>query len=345
MFAKYERSDKHMRHIYESLMKKRGKLNEAHINVADVEELHSIVDESIEYTDIQFRENLRPLNESELINEGAAVTFGRKAYPREGWAVIMAGGAGSGKGTVIKKQLLIDAKVFDVDRLKELYAMVSKANGGRAFDFKNTKDVSDLHALIDAKGWKNSTRDIFFAANGSLQNVIFDTTGKSAQSLENMTLQATQIGYKVSLVWVVTNREVAMLRNILRDRVVGEFHFHDIHNKVKDTIFPFLRSSMAKNVDEAWVVFSGTDKVEYQDMPRTVRDMKDTVLKLKKQGSNFEIPQALEDKVMSFLGNSEPKPDSPQNYIGYDGVKGIIAPYMQNGSKYPKGHGPLSFKK
>jgi predicted kinase len=332
-----------MRAIFESYARKSGKLRDHKINLMDVEKQSSIIDEAIEYTNIQRREGLKKLDESVMINEGAAVTFGKQAYPREGWAVIMAGGAGSGKGTVIKKQLLIDAKVLDVDHLKELYAMVSKAKGGRAFDFKNTDDVSDLHATIDAKGWKDTTRDLFFAANGTLQNVIFDTTGKSAQSLENMTRQAKQIGYNVSLVWVVTNREVAMLRNLLRDRVVGEFHFHDIHNKVKETIFPFLRSGMSKNVDEAWVVFSGTEKVEYADMPQTVRDMKDSVLKLQKSGDAFDIPQALEDKVMSFLGKSEPAPNAPRNYVGYDDVKAAIAPYMQGG-KYPKNYGTLDFK-
>lgn len=48
----------------------------------------------------------------------AGVTFGGKAFPKEGQVVILAGGAGSGKGFILNNLLLINAKVFDVDALK-----------------------------------------------------------------------------------------------------------------------------------------------------------------------------------------------------------------------------------
>ena len=48
------------------------------------------------------------------------ITFGGKAYPKFGNIVIMAGGAGSGKGFVLNKLVGVEGKVFDVDELKRL---------------------------------------------------------------------------------------------------------------------------------------------------------------------------------------------------------------------------------
>ena len=56
------------------------------------------------------------------------ITFGGKAYPKFGQIVILAGGAGSGKGFVKKKLMGIDGLTFDVDRLKELVMLSSKYN-------------------------------------------------------------------------------------------------------------------------------------------------------------------------------------------------------------------------
>jgi len=48
------------------------------------------------------------------------VTFGNKAYPKFGNIVILAGGAGSGKGFVSSNLLGIEGITFDVDKLKEM---------------------------------------------------------------------------------------------------------------------------------------------------------------------------------------------------------------------------------
>lgn len=69
----------------------------------------------------------------------AGVTFGGKAFPKEGQVVILAGGAGSGKGFILNNLLLINAKVFDVDALKTTAIGMSK------LDFKkNSKHIDKL---------------------------------------------------------------------------------------------------------------------------------------------------------------------------------------------------------
>ena len=48
------------------------------------------------------------------------ITFGGKAYPKYGHIVLMAGGAGSGKGFILSNLVGVEGKVFDVDELKTL---------------------------------------------------------------------------------------------------------------------------------------------------------------------------------------------------------------------------------
>jgi hypothetical protein len=50
------------------------------------------------------------------------ITFGGQAYPNFGNVVIMAGGAGSGKGFVKDNLVGMEGFVFDVDELKTLAA-------------------------------------------------------------------------------------------------------------------------------------------------------------------------------------------------------------------------------
>lgn len=69
------------------------------------------------------------MNFLQFLNE-AGVTFGDTAYPKEGQVVILAGGAGSGKGFVLNNILLINGKVFDVDQIKTEVMNISKVSLG-----------------------------------------------------------------------------------------------------------------------------------------------------------------------------------------------------------------------
>ena len=62
-----------------------------------------------QYIEAQYEELLEKL-----------ITFGGKAYPKFGNVVIMAGGAGSGKGFVKDTLVGIEGYTFDVDELKRL---------------------------------------------------------------------------------------------------------------------------------------------------------------------------------------------------------------------------------
>lgn len=330
----------------------------------DYDKVNSIIGEDVEYQplyhELPLHEQLM-VDDFEDINEAKAVTFGKRAFPRDGWAIILSGGAGSGKGYTIKNQILIDAKVHDVDKLKELYSALNKRKGRKKFDFGNPDDVSELHALVSAKGWKKATWRNFFNDGGrGLKNVIFDTTGKNIHSMENITTMCKELGYKVALVWVVTNREVAMMRNLTRKRVVKQEIFHEIHNQVKKAVFPFLKSRIGSTVDEAWIIKSGEDRVKEVKREKGKRDAS-KVIKLKKVGSKFDIPKDLEDDIMAWLGDDEDmSPNTPNKYEDFDNVKNVLNKYREEkrdkdgnvevdddgNIKYNyKGYRELSFKK
>lgn len=256
----------------------------------------------------------------------------------------------------MKKQVLIQGKTIDVDRLKELYAKWFELNSGKAdrllrkngleklkpangrsFDFKNPDDVFTLHKIIDALGWKKDLYTDFFAANRSLQNVIFDITGKSIGSLETYASMCDDLGYKVSLVWVVTNRMWAMFRNSTRDRVVPQHVFHDIHNQLKNSVFQFLDlKQAAKYVDEAWVIFSGGagTKLKPENKVDTVVDLEGTVHKIEKQGNSFVIPDKLKKQILTHLGPNEPNPAEPSRYDDYETMMKKMEPYKGKDGKY-----------
>jgi predicted kinase len=279
-------------------------------------------------------ENLR-LEDLQPLDEARAVTFNGQANPDGGWMVVMAGGAGSGKSFALENQILIQGRKIDVDGLKKSYAEYLKLTKGLTFDFKNPEDVSKLHELIDAKGWKDSIiEDFFLADTGQLaSNIILDITGKNSDSLQEYANIAKAHNFKTSLVWVVANRQWAAIRNQLRSRVVPDTQFHLIHNQVAETLLNFLPDeNLAKNFDEAWILFSG-DVGEYtgEKMPTSIQDFfKGTkevigsVVKLVRKGAAFELPDDLKDKILQFMGPAETNPRNPEVYMKGSDIKDLI---------------------
>lgn len=220
-------------------------------SVQEYVELFSQLSEDIAFDDLET--SYESFFDVEPVDEAKTVTFANNTYPKENWAVIMAGGSGAGKGYVISHKIAIDAKIIDVDDLKMMYTKAAKRSGNsikddREYNFKNPDDVGALHDIVDKKRYKEKMEDNFFAAhkNGKRPNIIYDITGSKADKLKNLGKMLKDMGYKVSLVWVLTNRQVALMRNMCRARVVPQKIFHDTHNKVNRNVFPFLQSSDAK---------------------------------------------------------------------------------------------------
>lgn len=168
----------------------------------------------------------------------ALITLGGRAYPKFGNVVILAGGAGSGKGFVKDKLLGIEGMTFDVDELKSLSMRTPKliqkikdefGVDPSKLDLKKPDDVAMLHAIVGdelkltSKKQQAAFTSIAFADPSRKPNIIFDVTLKDLRKLQNVTKQVRDLNYpaeNIHIVWVVNDIEVAKKQNQERDRVV-----------------------------------------------------------------------------------------------------------------------------
>ena len=184
------------------------------------------------------------------------ITFGGKAYPNFGNVVIMAGGAGSGKGFVLSNLVGLEGKVMDVDELKTaaskspLIRKRVKAETGMdieaiASDLKNPENVGKLHDIIanvlqlDTRQKKVLMRGILGAAPDRKPNLVFDTTLKDLQKLGNLSRMLTSVGYdkkNIHIVWVVNDIEVAKSQNLTRSRTVPAEILVNTHRGASQTM-------------------------------------------------------------------------------------------------------------
>lgn len=201
-----------------------------------------------------FEENAGVLNEAliQLANQKDAL-FGN--------VIILAGGAGSGKGMVLNNLIDIKGKVFDVDVLKtmalkapllqtKLTDFFGKDVDYTAPDFlRNTENVSHLHEIIsDVMNLPKRKENAFYksvltAAADRKPNIIFDVTLKDMNKLESITRQVKALGYdekRIHIVWVLSEIEFAYKMNQQRNRIVSRDVFLSTHNGVSITMLQIL---------------------------------------------------------------------------------------------------------
>ena len=189
------------------------------------------------------------------------ITFGGKAYPKFGNVVIMAGGAGSGKGFVQDRLVGLEGKSFDPDELKKLAGKSTLINKRVQDEFgvdlkdlgtklRVPENVSKLHEIIgDALNLPNRKQAAFFgsvmtAAADRKPNIIFDTTLKDAGKLQKLSRQVTTLGYdkkNIHIVWVVNDIEIAKKQNLERPRVVPTEILINTHRGASNTMGDILK--------------------------------------------------------------------------------------------------------
>jgi hypothetical protein len=216
-------------------------------------------------------------NENTLLAENADVllekliTFGGQAYPKFGNVVIMAGGAGSGKGFVKDKLVGIEGKVFDVDELK---SMASKAPAIKkrvkdelgvdleklASNLKDPENVGKLHNImgdylnLDDRVKKSLYTSILTAHPDRKPNIIFDVTLKDLRKLQKVSQQVSQLGYdksNIHIVWVINDIEVAKQQNLARSRTVPTEILINTHRGAQQTMADIVNmgKSLKKYMD------------------------------------------------------------------------------------------------
>ena len=189
------------------------------------------------------------------------ITFGGKAYPKFGNVLIMAGGAGSGKGFVQQNLIGLEGKSFDPDELKKLAGKSPLINKRVKDEFgvdlkdlgsklKVPENVSKLHEIIgDALNLPNRKQAAFFASVMSADperkpNIIFDTTLKDAGKLQKLSRQVMELGYEkknIHIVWVVNDIEMAKKQNLTRPRVVPAEILVNTHRGASNTMGDILK--------------------------------------------------------------------------------------------------------
>jgi len=184
------------------------------------------------------------------------ITFGGKAYPKYGNIVVMAGGAGSGKGFVLSNLVGVEGKVFDVDELKTL-ASKTPAIKKRVADelgvdienlaqnLKDPANVGKLHDImgdylnLDKRKERAFYRSVIAAPADRKPNIIFDMTFKELRKLEKVARDAEKLGYdkkNVHIVWVVNDIEVAKQQNKARARTVPSEILVNTHRGAANTM-------------------------------------------------------------------------------------------------------------
>lgn len=205
------------------------------------------------------------------------ITFGKKAYPKFGQIVILAGGAGSGKGFVLDKLLGIEGNVLDVDALKALAIGSTKLSKRikdetgvdlKDLSLKDPENVKKIHELLaDIYGiTKANQRRVMSGALAApadrKPNLIFDVTLKDLSKLETITRNAQELGYdkkNVHVVWVLNDLEVAQEQNRNRDRVVPDEILLVTHEGVSITMARMMDmgSSLSKYLDgDMYIAFN-----------------------------------------------------------------------------------------
>jgi hypothetical protein len=261
------------------------------------------------------------------------MVFGKSAYPKFGNIVILAGGAGSGKGFQSGKLLGIEGKTFDVDALKELavkstkFAAKVKEETGhdmKTFDMRKPENVGKLHDILASvynvtnKHQQTTFASILASDAERKPNLIFDVTLKDLSKLESISRNVVELGYEkknVHIVWIVNDINVAIEQNKNRSRVVPDEILMATHEGAALTMKKLLDmgDKIQKYMDgDIYISFNkvGVD-VGVKKSGNGGSYIKDAnYIKVKKQGQRQLSSKDLEDEVYNKIKNYVPKTDT-----------------------------------
>lgn len=263
----------------------------------------------------------------------ALITFGGKAYPKFGQVVILAGGAGSGKGFTLEKLLGIEGITLDVDALKKLVmgstklAAEIKAKTGhdvKTMNLKNPENVATLHHVIaDVFNVSNKNQARVYAGIAAAPedrkpNLIFDVTLKSMSKLASIARDVETLGYKkenIHIVWVMNDVHIAMQQNLKRDRVVPKEILMDTHEGAALTMAKILNmgDSLKQYMDgDIWISFNkvGIDSEIKKSDKGGMFVVKSNYIKVKAKGKPSKSVEQLDNEIVAKVKAYAPKTDT-----------------------------------
>lgn len=249
-------------------------------------------------------------NVYETLEERRMVDFGNGiTYPKYGWAVVLAGSGGSGKGYALRQNLPIDGKALNVDKFKKLY---NHYQANDSYNLADPRDTDKLHQIVRNKGWKDGQRDSIFQSQGETpykSNIIFDITGRSYNELVDITGMAHDSGYQTMLVWIVCSEEIAIKRNKARARRVPDQILTQTRDQINEFLPDFIKTNAAKFFDMVYVIFSSDtgnneipDDLYDKSIPKSEKKSYNTTFKLIRQGDGYTFPNGIEQRLHDVLG-------------------------------------------
>lgn len=267
-----------------------------------------------------------------LMTEDKTVTFNGQVNPKYGWAVFICGASGSGKSTAAKQHIPIQGKVLSSDYFREAYAdLLNVRNNDLRYNFRNYGTMKSIKKKTEPN--KQDKRGRWSGGHGFLQqlvggiensiatsksgirpNLIIDTLGVTKGATDWMFDTLKRIGgYKISFVWVLTNKDVAFVNNTQRDVIVPPDYLLKKHNQAlgydlteKAYSVQNIFDNYSNVIDEAWIIVNSSfDDVDGQRVYRRPNQMENqsNVIKLEKINGVFQIPQTFgNDERKPFLG-------------------------------------------
>ena len=312
-----------------NIKKKFGKFSDIGVIVIDKNGKPSVEDGN----DYKVYESELTESETFELNE-KLITFGGKAYPKFGNAVLLAGGAGSGKGFVKDNLMGIEGQVYDVDEVKALALksdmikkMAVEATGKdiSKFNLKNPSDVSALHTILDEELNVIDKRKlaryagILMAPVDRKPNLIFDVTLKNLNKLRSISADIESLGYEkinVHLVWVINSYNVAIAQNKERSRQVPEEILMDTHRGAAQTAKDIL--DMGKDIKkyldgDVWYAFNkrGVDSTIAKSGKGGSYIKDANYIKVKSAGKGIDAKKVTDEVVKKIAGYVP-----PSNYWG-----------------------------
>ncbi len=179
------------------------------------------------------------------------------------------------------KYLKAQAKLLKIEKPNILIKFFRDAKKGKfwtnsTWDMKNPSHVSLLHGLIAAKGAYDKYFNNFFDSQSgkpkeNKDNIIADVTGDDVEESVDMLSKAKNAGFRTTVVYVLTEQQIAWYNNISRDRKVAKDVFAKKHDDIPKGVRAMLTTS-ADYIDRAFIVFS-----EPRGEGKPILDVRDTL--------------------------------------------------------------------
>ncbi|QFR55826.1 hypothetical protein JC221_180 [Yersinia phage JC221] len=263
----------------------------------------------------------------------ALITFGGRAYPKFGQVVILAGGAGSGKGFTLEKLLGIEGQVLDVDALKKLVmgstklaAEIKKQTGHdvKTMNLRDPSNVATMHHIVaDVFNVANKNQSrvyagIMTAAEDRKPNLIFDVTLKGMSKLASIARDVESLGYQkenIHIVWVMNDVHIAIEQNQKRDRVVPTEILMDTHEGAALTMAKILNmgDALKQYMDgDIWISFNkvGIDSEIKKSDKGGMFVVKSNYIKVKTKGKTQKSLADLDKELVQKVAAYAPKTDT-----------------------------------